>query len=411
MKRKKIMQINITCGVGSTGYISEALYYATLEKGYDADFAYSAFKPAIKTAFRIETKIQNYIRRAQNKYFGKKQKHSSAGTKRLIKYIKKHKPDLIHVHNVQQNSVNYQLFFEYLKNSNIPVVFTLHDCWSFTGGCYYFTKKNCNLYQSGCEKCLNKNSLDDLTITSTKALSIKKELIGGNNNLYPVCVSNWLCEVAKKSYMGNMQHLPRTIYNGIDTKTFYPRKVDRLKKYGIEDGTFVVLGVASFWDERKGLSLFTKLINKIEFPIKIILIGGNLESIMHLNDSRFMCIDRTENRNELTEIYSMADVFINTSLEETFGLTTAEALACGTPAIVFNSTACPEIVDEKTGIVVSYDIDALVDAVCKIKEKGKACYSKKCRERVVNLFTKERMVSDYLELYEDVLSGKSSFGK
>lgn len=399
------MQINITCGVGSTGKISEAIYYATLEKGYDADFAYSAFKPTIKKAFRIETKIQNYIRRVLNKFFGKKQKHSNAGTKRLIKNIKRQKPDLIHVHNVQQNSVNYQLFFDFLKESNIPVVYTLHDCWAFTGGCYHFTKKNCELYQSGCDNCLNKKSLDDLTISPTQAFSIKKELIGENKNIFPVCVSKWLCEVAKKSYVGNMKNLPITIYNGIDTKIFSPKKVDKLQNYGIKDGTFVILGIASYWNENKGVSLFLELINKIEFPIKIILVGGNLEPIKRLNDSRFILIDRTESAKELAEIYSIADVFINTSLEETFGLTTAEALACGTPAIVFNSTACPEVIDEKTGIVIPYDIDALVNAVCKIEQKGKEYYSKNCRGRVVNLFTKERMVSDYLELYEDVLNG------
>lgn len=402
--KKKIMQINITCGVGSTGRISEALYYAAQEQGYDVCFAYSAYTSTIKDAFPIESKLQNIIRRGLNKYIGRKQIHSTPGTKRLINYIKKEKPDLIHLHNVQQNAVNYPLLFDFLKKANIPIVYTLHDCWSITGGCYYFTKKNCNQYQSGCQNCEWTDDLDDVTINPKKAYESKKLLIGENDKIHPVCVSKWLCGVAQNSYMGKMMHLPQVIYNGIDTNTFYPRQVDKIKKCGISKDEFIILGVAGYWDERKGVALFLELSQKLSIPVKIILIGSGLNPIRALKDDRFICVDRTESMEELAEYYSLADVFVNTSIEETFGLTTAEALACGTPAIVFDSTACPEVIDEKSGICVQYDIQALVEAINKIYTKGKKYFTEHCRDRAVQKFAKEKMQNAYLEFYRSILN-------
>lgn len=407
MINKKIMQINITCGVGSTGRISEALYYATKENGYDVAFAYSAYTPTIKEAFRIENRLQNILRRGLNKYIGRKQKHSTPGTKRLIRYIKKEKPDLIHLHNVQQNSVNYPVLFDFLKKSKIPAVYTLHDCWAFTGGCYHFTRNNCTQYQIGCHNCKLDLSKDDLTISTQKSYEIKKEKIGENENIYPVGVSQWLCNVATKSYMGKMQNLPQLVYNGIDTDTFYPRNIDREKKYGINKDTFVILGVASYWDKRKDVDVFLRIAHNISFSIKIILIGGGLDCIRELNDDRFICVDRTENVNELAEYYSLADVFINASKEETFGLTTAEALACGTPAIVYDSTACPEVVDKQTGIVVSTQEDSeLFCGIEKIKRNGKSFYSTACRARAVNHFSKERMINEYIQIYRSIFENE-----
>lgn len=408
---KKIMQINITCGRGSTGRISESLYYATQKQGNNSIFAYSAYIPTVKNVFKIENRLQNVLRRALNKYVGRRQKHSTPGTKRLIRYIKREKPALIHLHNVQQNSVNYELLFKFLKASNIPIVYTLHDCWSFTGGCYHFTQVGCDQYQTGCGNCPQKSVLDDALRKANDAYKIKADLIGKNENIHPVCVSKWLCYVAKESYMGKMKNVPQVIYNGIDTTVFYPRDVDRFSKLGIEKDEFVVLGVASFWTEEKGMSLFLKIAKRLDFKCRVILIGGGLEQIKSESDEKIICVERTESVLELADYYSLADVFINTSIEETFGLTTAEALACGTPAIVFNSTACPEIVDEKTGICVDYnqvEIDNVVEAIHRIRENGKKHYTKECINRVNALFTKERMIEKYLALYEEILSEKSS---
>ncbi len=399
----KIMQINITCGRGSTGKLAQALYEASIFEGYEARFAYSALTPTLQEAFPIETKLQNYLRRGLNRYLGRKQTHSNPGTKRLIRYIKREKPDLIHLHNVQQNSVNYHLLFRFLKEAGIPVVYTLHDCFPITGGCFYFTELGCTGYQSGCGSCPIPSELDDMACSAAKGYKSKKTLMGGNDNAYPVCVSQWLRDCAMQSYMGQMNHPPTTIYNGINTGFFYPRKSDIRKKCGIPENHFVILSVAYVWDARKNPSLFLELGKKVPEDTTIVLIGQGLDAV---NVPNIICIARTESQEKLAQLYSTADVFINTSMEETFGLTTAEAMACGTPAIVFNSTACPEIVDEQTGIVAEHSADGLLQAALKIREKGKGAYRDACVKRVKDNFDEKRMVEEYLALYRRILNAE-----
>lgn len=399
---KKILQINITCGRGSTGNLSQALYKASQAEGYAARFAYSAYTPALEEAFPIETKWQNYLRRGLNRFFGRKQRHSTPGTKRLIRYIKKEKPDLIHLHNVQQNSVNYHKFFAFLKDNEIPVVYTLHDCWVFTGGCFHFTKAGCQGYQTGCKNCPLPEHPDDITCSAESAYGEKKKYVGGNHRLYPICVSNWLRDCARASYMGQLKHIPQTIYNGIDTEQFAPKKSNIREDLHIAEDAFVVLGVASFWTEEKGLSVFRKLRAGLPKDTVIVLVGQGAEQVQNQG---IICIPKTENQEQLAQLYSAADVYINASIEETFGMTTAEALACGTPAVVFHSTACPEVVDEHTGIVVE-NVAQMLDAVQRIKEQGKQTYALHCVERANTLFNECRMVQTYLELYRRILNEK-----
>ncbi len=404
----KIMQINITCGRGSTGDIAARLYHACKSDGNDARFAYSSFEPSIPTAFRIENILQHYYRRGMNKYFGKRQSHSTPGTKRLIRYIQKEKPDLIHIHNVQQNSLNYILFFDFLKKVNIPVVFTLHDCWSFTGGCYHFFVKKCEKYANA--NCGNCNvDKDDICVSAGKAYSYKQQLIGANNHIYCVCVSKWLQTAASKSYMHTMEHKPCVIYNGVDMQVFYPRKSNMQRQWNVQDTDFVILGVASYWTYDKGLQYFEKLSECLPDNCKVVLVGYGLKEPKR-RFPKLICVPPTQCREELAEIYSCADVFANLSVEETFGLTTAEALACGTPAIVFNTTACPEIIDDNTGVYIDFqnkieeDVRLIANAIKRIKHNGKKMYSSACIKRVSEHFSTEKMTDAYLALYRSILS-------
>ena len=397
----KIMQINITCGRGSTGKLSQALYEASILEGFEGRFAYSAYTPTLKEAFSIESKLQNYLRRGLNRYLGRKQKHSTPGTKRLIRYIKREKPDLIHLHNVQQNSVNYHLLFKFLKESGIPVVYTLHDCFAFTGGCFHFTEIGCDGYRTGCNNCPLTEHPDDVTCPAASAYKSKMTLLGGNDNAYPVCVSHWLRNCAMASYMGHMKHPPITIYNGIDTQLFSPKKESARAAFGIPEDVFVILSVASYWNEGKGLSMLLELSEKLPSNTVMVLGGQGLEQVKKPN---VICFNRTESQEQLAELYSSADVFINASIEETFGLTTAEAMACGTPAIVFNSTACPEIVDKNTGLVAEHTVDGLLASVLEIREKGKEAYRDACAKRVKEHFDETRMVNEYLALYRRILN-------
>ena len=202
--------------------------------------------------------------------------------------------------------------------------------------------------------------------------------------------------------MGSMTHLPETIYNGIDTLLFCPKESDIRKIYGIPEDAFMVLGVASFWTEDKGLSLLLELGEKLQENAVIVLVGQVAEQVQTEN---VICIPRTENQQQLAQLYSAADVYINGSIEETFGMTTAEALACGTPAVVFDSTACPEVVDEQTGLVIQKNVDELMRAIDTIRQRGKASYSSYCVDRVRTHFSESRMAQDYLALYGRILNG------
>ncbi len=402
---QKILQINITCGRGSTGKIAEALFLKTKQEGYEPRFAFSAYTPTLSEAFSVETRLQNYLRRGLNRFFGRKQSHSTPGTKRLIRYIKKEQPDLIHIHNVQQNCVDYRLLFDFLKKAKIPVVYTLHDCWPFTGGCFHFKARNCTNYGIGCSNCPMTTHPDDIRFSAKEAFAVKQKLIGENDLIYPVCVSKWLCDVSTCSYMGGMKHKPRVIYNGVDTVKFSSQQYkafEARKSLGIDDNTFLILGVSSVWTEEKGFSLFLELADRLPADCKIALVGAGTEAIENDN---ILTIPRTESQEQLAQLYAAADVYLNASIEETFGMTTAEALACGTPAIVFDSTACPEIVDEHTGIVVpaGATADDVLVAVDEIKKIGKEHYRSACAQRANKRFEQQRMVDEYLMLYRSIL--------
>lgn len=400
---KKIIQVNVTCGRGSTGKLAQSLYEGTRRAGYEARFAYGEFAPTIPEAFQIETNLQRALRKAFNRFFGRKQKHSKPGTKRLLRYLDREKPDLVHLHNIHHNVTCYPMLLSYLKEKKIPTVFTLHDCWAFTGGCYHFTSKNCEGYKTGCSDCSTPAQRDDVSNCKAQGYQCRKDLLAENDALYPVCVSQWLRDRARESYMGQMKHIPETIYNGIDTRLFSPKVSNIREKYGIPEDRFVILGVASFWTEEKGLPLFRALAEKLPEDAVIVLVGRHMTP---LENSKIICIPQTENQEELAQLYSAADVYVNGSQEETFGMTTAEALSCGTPAVVLDSTACPEVVDEKTGIVIPADPEKLLQAVLTIKENGKEMYTSHCTERVRNHFSEARMTEEYLALYRSILDGQ-----
>jgi len=395
---KKIMQINITCGCGSTGRLAKSLYEACIEQGFEAAFCYSWANATIPEAFRIETQWQNIKRRALNRWFGKKQKHSNAGTKRLIKYIERQKPDLIHLHNIHLNMLNYPMFFAYLKKKNIPIVYTLHDCWSFTGGCYHFSEIGCDKYGENCTGCTNIGKTDDVTVGTEKTYALKRDLISGNENIKIVCVSKWLADCARRSYMKNMD--VRTIYNGIDTTIFHYVESQKRRELSIET-SFVILGVANIWDDKKGLADFKKLRQSLGAEYTIVLVGLSERQKMDL-PSGIIGVGRTKDTTELVQFYSMADVYVNTSKEETFGLTTAEAMACGTPVVVYNKTALPEIPDVHSGIVVQ-DVAEMEKAILEICSKGKNAYREHCIARVREHFQIVSMKRQYMSIYRSIL--------
>jgi glycosyltransferase involved in cell wall biosynthesis len=408
LKMPKLLQIVVECNTGSTGTIAEAIGNIAIKNGWESYIAYGRpYKPSNSYTYKIESKCGVYIHGLLTRIFDAHGKGSLIATKKLIKYVKTIKPDIIHLHHLHGYYINIRILFDYLSSSNIPVVWTFHDCWSFTGHCAYFDYVSCNRWQTECYNCPQKKEYPASYVfdRSKRNYKEKRDLFTSVSQMTIISVSKWLDEKVSQSFFKEITH--KVIYNGIDTNIFKPSSsndnVEIRNKYEIGK-SFLILGVASPWSKRKGLDDFIKLSYSLNQNEKILLIGLNDKQIQSL-PKNIIGVKKTENKQELVNLYSAADVYINLSVEETFGLTTAEALACGTPAIVYKSTACPEIIDDFTGIAVEKkNISAVINAINIIKIKGKNYYSLYCRERAIKYFNKDDRFNDYLILYNDILN-------
>lgn len=398
-----LFQINVVANSGSTGRIAEGIAEVAMYNKWSCYTAYGRWaNPSITELYRIGTKWDNYIHYFMSNLFDMHGLSSKRATKQLIKQIKKVNPDLIHIHNLHGYYLNYPLLFNYLSEVNIPVVWTLHDCWSYTGHCVHYTSVNCDKWLSECCKCPN---LFDYPTSlfwdhSRTNFQLKKEVFTSVKNLTIVAVSKWLANEVKQSFL--KKYPIKVIHNGFDMKIFYPVESEMRLVYGLEK-KFIILGVATVWNNRKGLNDFITLSKRLSSDEVIMLVGLNDKQISELPNN-IIGIKNTENACVLAELYSSADLFANFSEEETFGLTTVESMACGTPVLVYNSTACPEIVTEQTGFVIKpHDIDGAFGVIKQVKSIGKQYYSDHCCSYAQTNFSKEDKYKEYVALYNELL--------
>ena len=355
-----------------------------------------------KDFYRIGTTLDHKIHALFSRAFGKQAYYSKGATKKLLKLIDEKNPDVIHVQVLHGNFIHFNHFFKEVAKRKIPVVFVLDDCWLFTGKCSHFTSAKCYKWQTGCQKCPQLQSCNPTWFfdRTKKMYSDKKAVYESLERFGVVAVSDWLLSEAKKSIMGKATVIKR-IYNSIDVDTFRPIESNLRQQLGLED-KFVVLGVATCLDESKGLSLFKDLASKMPENYRIVFVGG-LPQNTELPEN-IMHVGHTESVEELAKYYSMADVFVQMSVEETFGKVTAEALSCGTPAIVFNSTANPELIGENCGYVVEpKDVDGVLEKLKEIEAMGKAFYTENCRKFIVESMNKETTLSEFIDVYKELI--------
>ncbi len=297
-------------------------------------------------------------------------------------------PDIIHLHNLHGYYLHAGVLFDFLKEKKKPVVWTLHDCWGFTGHCCYFDFVKCDKWKTHCEKCpLQKKYPESFVFdNSYKNFDVKKELFNGVQNLTLVTPSHWLSGLLQQSFLKN--YPVSVIHNGVDLSVFKTIDEEQLaikQKLNIDNGA-VILGVASVWDRRKGLKDFIQLSEKINPADKIILLGLSADQQKGLPQN-IIPIERTESLEEMVQLYNLATVFANPTWVDNFPTTNLESLACGTPVITYNTGGSVEAVDEHTGwIVEKGDIDGLVNAIETAKQKGKDYFNNKCRTRAEQLF-------------------------
>lgn len=391
----KVLQINSVCGYGSTGKICTDIYDLLAEKGHDCCIAYGRnTAPKGYKTIKIGNKLDNYFHVFLTRFFDLHGFGSKRATKKLIQKIKEYDPDIIHLHNIHGYYLNIEILFKYLKESNKQVVWTLHDCWTFTGHCASFLIGDCNKWMNGCNNCPLLRAYPTSLVDFSKTNWIRKKeiFLGLKNNLVVVAVSNWLENQIKYSFLSNYEYL--CIKNGINTNIFKPSKSNFREKHNLVDKK-IILGVSNVWNTYKGINDFFVLSNKLDSSYKVVLVGLSKEQIESLPQN-VIGIERTVNQNELAEIYTAADIYVNFSKAETFGLTNFEAQSCGTTTLSLNSGGTKETlltpysylikdVEEAYQFIINYD------------------YTKENTIIPCFKFDKEVAYEKYIELYERIL--------
>lgn len=397
----KVVQIN-TCDYGSTGKIARAIHQEALRNGYDSYFGYGLGSCDEINTFPISNQFDFRFHTYMSRITGLHGYYSKAKTKCLLEKLDSIAPDIVHLHNIHGGYIHVGILLEYLKERNIRTLLTLHDCWPFTGGCPHFHVARCEKWRTECERCsqLSVYPKSYFFDTSRRCFLDKRKWFGGFNNLRVVAVSNWLRNQARESFLN--EYSIETVYNGIDVDVFKPVHEDIRSKYNITNTNPIIIGVASVWDPRKRMDLFLKLHEELKHEANIVLVGLSQTQIENLPDG-VIGINRTENQDELVKLYSSAELFINFSQEETFGLVAVEAMACGTPVLVSNSTACPEVVSNETGYVMDIENFSQILEIVRNHIGNKKKMENSCICRVRQCFAERIMVQNYMQIYETMM--------
>lgn len=402
--KMKVLQINTVCGRGSTGRIATDLLKCLKEKGYFGKIAYGIgpmLNAESSETIKIDTKLEYYVHNLFSRFTDKEGCYSIYATKRLIGQIEEYKPDIIHLHNIHGHYINYKILFNYLKKAKMPVVWTFHDCWSFTGHCSHFTMAKCEQWKNHCSYCSQLRCYPECyTKGNVKSnFTNKMQSFTGLDNLVIVTPSKWLAGLVKESFL--KEYPVRVINNGIDLTKFQPKNGDQFRnKYNLK-GKTVILGVASEWSERKGYSDFIKLSSEISANQKIVMVGVSDRQVEELPNS-IIAIKKTNSVEELAEIYSAADVFLNFTYEDNFPTVNLEAMACGTPVITYKTGGSVEPITEETGFIIDQgDYMAALNLIGQARMLDRHIVASHAMQ-----YSSKDKFNDYISLYKELLKGK-----
>lgn len=398
----KIVQLNCVCGILSTGRTTLEFAQASEKKGDATAVFYSEGASNYAHAHRYISNIQRNIHAVLSRVSGLQGYWSRRNTHQLIKKIAQTHPDIIHLRVLHGNCLHFPALFEYLHREQLPTVITLHDLWWLTGRCAHPLVYQCARYQDGCGHCPASKDVCPSWFfdRSNKMWADKRQWLLGLEHLAVVGVSQWATDMARQSFLP--EDKIHQIYNGIDTNVFFPREASALKmRYGIE-GKQVLLGVSSTWTENKGLKDLLHLALVLPEEYQLVLVGSLSKSVTLPNN--ILHIEHTHSEEELAQWYSAADVFINPSLFETFGKTIVEAMACGTPAVVYNTTASPELIGDGCGRVVPREqkVAGLWAAIQELGT-GDEKQTARCRQHVMDHFDSNACFEKYYALYGALL--------
>ncbi|MDN5372925.1 MAG: putative colanic acid biosynthesis glycosyltransferase [Carnobacterium sp.] len=391
----KILQINSVCGYGSTGRIVTDLYDILEENGNECWIAYGRGNaPQKYKTIKIGEQHNIYTNVIKARIFDSEGFNAKKETIEFIKKIEVLKPEIVHLHNLHGYYLNIEILFNYLNTVNIPVFWTLHDCWPFSPHSAYIDyMKDGSLPHKSNREDLKEYPKSILKNNSSYNYIKKEKIFTSLKNLTIICPSFWLAEMVKNSFL-NIYDI-KIINNGIDLNQFTPTESNFREIYSLKHKK-IILGVASVWEERKGLKFFNNLADDLNSSYKIMLVGINKSDQKKVN-SKILALDKTNNVEELAKLYTASNVFLNPTLEDNFPTTNIESIACGTPVITFETGGSPESIVAGTGLVVKKDnYNDLLKTIQKFdfnKDYRNACIEQSKK------FDKNKIYKEYLQIY------------
>lgn len=401
----RIVQINTFQNSRAPGRIAESIGKLVLAEGWQNYFAAGPRhrNPTASQEIKMGGLADTLFHGAGSVLADAHGLFSKSATERLVERLEEIKPDLIHLHNLHGYYLNISILFSYLQEKNLPVVWTLHDCWAYTGHCVYYSFAGCEKWQTECNNCPQTFTYPkSITDKSRRNFLLKKELLSKIDNLTICTPSQWLADEVKKSFLGSKEI--RVIRNGINLNVFKPEASEQvIAKYNLQ-GKKIILGVASTWSKRKGLNDFIQLANMLDNNhFQIVLVGVDRKQGKTLPEN-IKTIPRTESQQELAQIYSAAEFFFNPTYEDNYPTTNLEALACGTPVVTYRTGGSPEAVQCGGGFVVEQgDIKGAVEVFLSNEKK---ILSSECREIASKFFDEEKLYKKYIDLYQEQLISK-----
>lgn len=404
---KTLLQINPVLRVNtSTGRIMQEIGELAMQHGWRSCIAYSKGRDGIKSCqsevIPVGNKWSTIWHGLETRLFDRHGLASNEATRLFVKQIQELKPDVIHIHNIHGYFLNYQILFDFLAQSTIPVVWTVHDCWLYTGHCYYYSYAGCNKWQTGCGHCPQKKEFPAswLIDRSHQNYEDKKQAFTSlpQDQLTIVPVSEWIREEMQHSFLRNNQF--HVIHNGINTNIFNIYNPEQVKqKYGL-NGKHILLGVASIWSREKGFDDCIQMADFLHPDEMLVLVGVRPEQQKKLKKN-MLGIPRTENIHQLAELYAAADAFINPTWQDNYPTVNLEAIACGTPVVTYRTGGSIEAITDQTGFIVPQgNVKEMLEAARLISQRGKAYYQQPCRTYALENFRKEDRYQDYLDLYD-----------
>lgn len=404
----KVIEINATYGIGSTGTIVADLEAAAKLNNISVGVAYQSANRQAELGFKVGNRLDRLFHGVMTRLTGKQGYASRSATRKLVRWLDKEKPDIVHLHNLHSNYVNLEILLRYLAKADIATVLTLHDCWFFTGKCFHFVESGCDRWMSGCGDCpRNKLDIKSLFVdASAKVYEDKKRLFGAIPRLYTVGCSKWISSLAERSLLSSGKVLQ--IYNGVDTEIFRPLESDFRKRYGVE-GKFVSVGAANKWLLPENRELFDTFLKTKRDDDVLVLFGASEEHKRAVRGiDGVLALDYITDKREMAELFSAADVFINPTHADTLPTVNMEASACGTPVITYDVCGSPELVsDGVTGYVLA-EGDALGMLMAReVVREGKISRDA-CRQHALRSFDKNENYKKYIELFKSILDGETT---